>query len=72
VIEIATGEALGTFDSEADVALCLAFTKLVRDEAEIVADISPMAMANMRKRAQHGRARVEHLRLIAPVADAAC
>ena len=44
VIEIATGEALGTFDSEADVALCLAFEKLARDQVEVIADISPMAM----------------------------
>ena len=43
VIEIATGEALGTFDSEADVALCLAFAKLSRDEVEVIADVSPMA-----------------------------
>ena len=43
VIEIATGEELGTYDSEADVALCLAFAKLSRDQVEVVADISPMA-----------------------------
>ena len=43
VIEIATGRELGTFDSEADVALCLAFEKLAREEVEVIADISPMA-----------------------------
>ena len=43
VIEIATGEALGTFDSEADVALCLAFAKLGRDQVEIVTDASPIS-----------------------------
>ena len=43
VIEIATGEELGTYDSEADVTLCLAFAKLSRDEVEIMADVSPMA-----------------------------
>ena len=43
VIEIATGEDLGTYDSEADVALCLAFAKLSRDQVEVIADISPMA-----------------------------
>ena len=31
-LELATGEELGTYDSEADVALCLAFAKLSRDE----------------------------------------
>ncbi|MDE0616099.1 MAG: hypothetical protein OXH87_00760 [Rhodospirillaceae bacterium] len=44
VIEIASGRELGTYDSEADVALCLAFGKLARHEVEIVADISPMAI----------------------------
>ena len=43
VIEIATGEALGTFDSEADVALCLAFAKLDRDQVEVLCDASPMS-----------------------------
>ncbi len=43
VIEIATGEALGTFDSEADVALCLAFAKLRRDQVEVLHDASPMS-----------------------------
>ena len=43
VIEIATGEELGTFDSEADVALCLAFAKLGRDQVEVLHDASPMS-----------------------------
>ena len=38
VIELETGRELGTFDSEADVALCLAFEKLDRDQVEIVTD----------------------------------
>ena len=38
VIEVATGECHGTFDSEADVALCLAFAKLSRDQVDIVTD----------------------------------
>ncbi len=38
MIEVATGEYHGTFDSEADVALCLAFAKLSRDQVEIVID----------------------------------
>ena len=41
MIEIATGEELGTFDSVADIALCLAFAKLGRDQVEIVTDASP-------------------------------
>ena len=43
VIEIATGEELGTFDSVADIALCLAFAKLGRDQVEIVTDASPIS-----------------------------
>ena len=43
VIELDTGEALGTFDSEADVALCLAFAKLGRDQVEVLHDASPMS-----------------------------
>ena len=43
VIEIATGEELGTFGSEADVALCLALAKLDRGHVEIVKDASPLA-----------------------------
>ena len=38
VIEIATGADHGTYDSEAEVAACLAFAKLSRDEVEIVTD----------------------------------
>ena len=44
MIEIATGREHGPYDSEADVALCLAFAKLSRDEVEVVADVSPMAL----------------------------
>ena len=43
VIEIATGREHGPYDSEADVALCLAFAKLTRDDVEVIADVSPMA-----------------------------
>ena len=43
VIEIATGREVGTFDSEADVALCLAFEKLARDQVEVLCDASPMS-----------------------------
>ena len=43
VIELATGREHGPFDSEADVALCLAFEKLDRGQVEIVSDASPMS-----------------------------
>ncbi len=43
MIELATGREHGTFDSEADVALCLAFARLTRDQVEIVSDASPMS-----------------------------
>ena len=43
VIEIATGREHGPYDSEADVALCLAFEKLARHEVEVLCDASPMA-----------------------------
>jgi len=43
VIELETGREIGTFDSEADVALCLAFEKLDRDRVEIVNDTSPLS-----------------------------
>ena len=38
VVELATGREHGPFDSLADVALCLAFAKLPRDEVEVIAD----------------------------------
>ena len=43
VIELATGQEHGPFDSEADVSLCLAFAKLARQDVEIVEDASPMS-----------------------------
>ncbi len=44
VIELETGREHGPFDSEADVALCLVFEKLSRDEVEVLCDASPMAL----------------------------
>ena len=38
VIELATGEDHGPYDSEAEVSMCLAFAKLSRDEVEVIAD----------------------------------
>ena len=38
VIEIETGIDHGTYDSEADVSLCLAFARLSRDQVEIIRD----------------------------------
>ena len=43
VIEVATGRDLGTYDSEAEIALCLAFEKLSREEVEVISDVSQMA-----------------------------
>ena len=43
VIETATGEDHGTWDSWEEVAMCLAFARLSHDQVEIVSDTSPMA-----------------------------
>ena len=43
VIELATGKCHGTYDSMADVALCLAFAKLSRDAVEVIVDGPPLA-----------------------------
>ena len=43
VIEIATGEDHGTFESMAEVAACLAFARLSFDQVEVLGDVSPMA-----------------------------
>ena len=42
VIELATGIDQGTFDSDTEVAACLAFAKLGPDDVEIVSNASPM------------------------------
>ena len=42
VIELATGEDHGTYDSEAEVAACLAFAKLSFAQVEVLGDVSPM------------------------------
>ena len=43
MIELETGREHGPFDSEADVALCLAFEKLDRDRVEVVCDANPLS-----------------------------
>ena len=43
VIETATGEDHGTFDSWEEVAMCLAFARLSLDQVEVLTDQSPMA-----------------------------
>ena len=43
IIEIATGEDHGTFDSWEEVVMCLAFARLSYEEVEIISDQSPMA-----------------------------
>ena len=46
VIELATGARHGTWDSPEEVAMCLGFARLSREEVEIVVDSSPLqAMA---------------------------
>ena len=42
VVELATGREHGPFDDPADVALCLAFAKLSRDDVEVISDASPI------------------------------
>ena len=42
VIDTATGDNLGTYDSEAEVAACLVFARLSRDEVEVIEDTSAM------------------------------
>ena len=43
VVELATGEEHGPWDSWEEVAMCLAFAKLSREEVEVVADVPLMA-----------------------------
>ena len=43
VIEIATGADHGTWDSMAEVAMCLAYARLSREDVEVISDVSPMA-----------------------------
>ena len=43
VVELATGEEHGPWDSWEEVAMCLAFEKLSRDQVEIVVDEPLMA-----------------------------
>ena len=43
VIEVATGEDHGIWDSWEEVAMCLAFARLSHQQVEIISDTSPMA-----------------------------
>ncbi len=43
VVELVTGEEHGPWDSWEEVAMCLAFARLSREEVEIIEDASPMA-----------------------------
>lgn len=43
MIEITTGETHGTFDCEADVALCLVFEKLARHQVDVLCNASPLS-----------------------------
>ena len=42
VFEIATGKDHGTWDSWDEVAMCLAFARLSREQVEVISDASPM------------------------------
>ena len=42
VVELATGAEHGPLDSWEEVAMCLAFERLSREEVEIIEDVSPM------------------------------
>ncbi len=42
VVERATGETLGTYDSEAEAAAALVFAKLGFEQVEVVTDVSPV------------------------------
>ena len=44
VIELQTGEELGTFETEAEAAACLAFVKLRPDQVEILSNVPLMAL----------------------------
>ena len=44
VVELATGREHGPFDGQADVALCLAFAKLSRDQVEVIRDAPSTAV----------------------------
>ncbi len=43
VIETATGEDHGTWDSWEEVAMCLAFARLSHEQVEIISEVSVMA-----------------------------
>ena len=42
VVELESGEDHGTWDSWAEVAMCLAFARLSLDQVEVLVDQSPM------------------------------
>ena len=42
VVELATGEPLGTFDNEAEAAAALVFARLDFSEVEVVSDVNPV------------------------------
>ena len=43
VVELAKGEEHGSWDNWEEVAMCLAFARLSREEVEVITDASPMA-----------------------------
>ena len=45
VVELETGDELGTFETEAEAAACLAFAKLRRDQVEFLSNVPLMALS---------------------------
>ena len=62
MIKLATGADLGTYENEAEVAACLAFSRLSADDVEIVADMSAMTRYASWSWRSMGRLRRAHSR----------
>ena len=45
VVELETGDELGTFETEAEAAACLAFAKLRPDQVEFLSNVPLMALS---------------------------
>ena len=45
VIELETGDQLGTFETEAEAAACIAFARLRFDQVEILSNVPLLALS---------------------------
>ena len=45
VIELQTSQELGTFETEAEAAACIAFARLRQDQVEILSNVPLMALS---------------------------